>query len=327
MGIHLPLSHVRRLRDHAADASRQHDHRLPRDLARRHPLLLGLPARGQGGRQSGPGQHRVYTTSTAGVVHRTLLGVVRPVARRHVQLGRGRVAQGLRPGPRPPRKLPPTRNSSRPSLTPTFPTPTAPTAGYYPDKWIRTAKWRVRRHAGQAEAKDEESIMSVSTGFTRRDERVREIEHSGIDVTQQSNDPFPGETATRQSPVATRPEWQGPNVRGRCRRRGGLPSATGSATSIASGYPNVQGSGQNDVAIALGCRSAWSAGWPAPVCSTIRWPRSSGANRPRPCRAELDPVLRPGPRPQGDRPPVHWSACCCSSSPVGSWPWASGPSC
>jgi cytochrome c oxidase subunit 1 len=73
-----------------------------------------------------------------------------------------------------------------------------------------------------------------------------------IDVTEQSADTFPGETATRQHPVGTRPEWQRPNV---------LWAIAGGVAGylighwlgnvIASGYANVQGSGQNDVANVL----------------------------------------------------------------------------
>jgi cytochrome c oxidase subunit 1 len=82
-----------------------------------------------------------------------------------------------------------------------------------------------------------------------------------IDVTEQSPDPFPGETATRQHPLSARPEWQRPNV---------LWAIAGGVAGylighwlgnvIASGYTNVQGSGQNDVANVLGL-SLGVVGW------------------------------------------------------------------
>jgi cytochrome c oxidase subunit 1 len=82
-----------------------------------------------------------------------------------------------------------------------------------------------------------------------------------IDVTEQSPDPFPGETATRQHPVSARSEWLRPNV---------LWAIAGGVAGylighwlgnvIASGYANVQGSGQNDVANVLGL-SFGVVGW------------------------------------------------------------------
>jgi cytochrome c oxidase subunit 1 len=82
-----------------------------------------------------------------------------------------------------------------------------------------------------------------------------------IDVTEQSPDPFPGETATRQHPVSTRSEWLRPNV---------LWAIAGGVAGylighwlgnvIASGYANVQGNGQNDVANVLGL-SFGVVGW------------------------------------------------------------------
>src|SRR5271168_2559490 len=88
-----------------------------------------------------------------------------------------------------------------------------------------------------------------------------------IDVTEQSPDPFPGVTATRQHPVGTRSEWLRPNV---------LWAIAGGVIGyvighwlgnvIASGYANVQGSGQNDVAIVLGL-SFGVVGWMAGIGS------------------------------------------------------------
>ena len=82
-----------------------------------------------------------------------------------------------------------------------------------------------------------------------------------IDVTQQAPDAFPGETATRQHPLSTRSEWIRPNV---------LWAIAGGVIGylvghwlgnvIASGYTNVQNSGQNDVANVLGL-SFGVVGW------------------------------------------------------------------
>jgi cytochrome c oxidase subunit 1 len=82
-----------------------------------------------------------------------------------------------------------------------------------------------------------------------------------IDVTEKSPEPFPGETATRQHPLSARPEWRRPNV---------LWAIAGGVAGylighwlgnvIASGYANVQGSGQNDVANVLGL-SFGVVGW------------------------------------------------------------------
>ena len=49
--VHLPLAGLRRRRDADAGAARQQDDRVPRHLAGRDPLVLGLPARRQGRRQ------------------------------------------------------------------------------------------------------------------------------------------------------------------------------------------------------------------------------------------------------------------------------------
>ena len=82
-----------------------------------------------------------------------------------------------------------------------------------------------------------------------------------IDVTEQSPYLFPGETATRQHPVSARSEWLRPNL---------LWAIAGGVVGylighwlgnvIASGYANVQGSGQNDVANVLGL-SFGVVGW------------------------------------------------------------------
>ena len=73
-----------------------------------------------------------------------------------------------------------------------------------------------------------------------------------IDVTEQPPAEYPGETATRQHPISHRSEWMRPNV---------LWAIAGGVVGylighwlgnvIASGYANVQGSGQNDVANVL----------------------------------------------------------------------------
>src|SRR5665213_1764413 len=82
-----------------------------------------------------------------------------------------------------------------------------------------------------------------------------------IDVTEQSPYLFPGETATRQHPVSARSEWLRPNV---------LWAIAGGVVGylighwlgnvIASGYAQVQNSGQNDVANVLGL-SFGVVGW------------------------------------------------------------------
>jgi cytochrome c oxidase subunit 1 len=73
-----------------------------------------------------------------------------------------------------------------------------------------------------------------------------------IDVAEQPPAEYPGETATRQHPISHRSDWLRPNV---------VWAAAGAVIGylighwlgnvIASGYANVQGSGQNDVATVL----------------------------------------------------------------------------
>jgi cytochrome c oxidase subunit 1 len=82
-----------------------------------------------------------------------------------------------------------------------------------------------------------------------------------IDVSEQSSDLLPGETATRQHPVSARPEWLRQNV---------LWAIAGGVVGylighwlgnvMASGYINVQSSGQNDLANVLGL-SFGVVGW------------------------------------------------------------------
>src|SRR5579862_6387429 len=86
-----------------------------------------------------------------------------------------------------------------------------------------------------------------------------------IDVTEQSPYSFPGETATRQNPTSVRSEWLRPNI---------LWAIAGGVAGylighwlgnvIASGYSNIQGSGQNDVANVLGL-SFGVVGWMAGI--------------------------------------------------------------
>ena len=68
--------------------------RVPRDLAGRHPLVLGLPARRQGRRRSRRRQHRVSSTpQQAGQLRRPLRRAVRPLARLHARHGRSVVGR------------------------------------------------------------------------------------------------------------------------------------------------------------------------------------------------------------------------------------------
>jgi cytochrome c oxidase subunit 1 len=82
-----------------------------------------------------------------------------------------------------------------------------------------------------------------------------------IDTTEQPPPEYPGEEATRQHPISTRSEWLRPHM--------GWAIVGGVAgylfghwlgNVIASGYANVQGSGQNDTAIVLGLTFA-VVGW------------------------------------------------------------------
>ena len=96
-----------------------------------------------------------------------------------------------------------------------------------------------------------------------------------IDVTEQSPDLVPGETATRQHPLSTRTEWLRPNI---------LWAIAGGVVGylighwlgnvIASGYTNVQSSGQNDVANVLGL----SFGSPGLISMSPSMPSKSGDN-------------------------------------------------
>ncbi len=60
VAVHLPVPAVRRVRDHGADAAGRPAGAVQRHLARRHPQLLGLPARGEGRRQPWRQQRRVH---------------------------------------------------------------------------------------------------------------------------------------------------------------------------------------------------------------------------------------------------------------------------
>src|SRR5580698_223652 len=82
-----------------------------------------------------------------------------------------------------------------------------------------------------------------------------------IDTTEQPAAEFPGEVATRQHPIATRSEWLRPHL-GWAIVGGVLGYLFGHwlGNLIASGYTNIQGSGQNDVAIVLALAFA-VVGW------------------------------------------------------------------
>ena len=134
MEVDLPLPDLRRIRDQPARHPRRHHHRLPRDVARRHPLLLGLPARGQGRRQPRPGQRGLHHDEQLGtfiVRCAELCGLWHGAMYNY---GTVVVAAGLRDLGDDDRVTAarPTRSCCRPSPTPTSPTPTAPTAGTTP---------------------------------------------------------------------------------------------------------------------------------------------------------------------------------------------------
>ena len=59
VGVHVPLSDVRRRRSASPRAARRHADPAARHLARRDPLVLGLPARRQGRREPGRRQRRL----------------------------------------------------------------------------------------------------------------------------------------------------------------------------------------------------------------------------------------------------------------------------
>ena len=115
-----------------------------RDLARRDPQLLGLPARGEGRRQPGLQQRGLHDDPAARVLHRSLRRALRDLARGHVQLGRGGDASSSsRPGPRSPRSgCARTPSCCRRSPSPTPPTPTVPTAASTRTTSTRTPRSR-----------------------------------------------------------------------------------------------------------------------------------------------------------------------------------------
>ena len=76
---------VRRRRDVRAGAPGRPHGRVPRHVARRDPLVLGLPARRQGRRGARRRQHRVHDAEARGPVRDPLRRAVRPVARLHVR--------------------------------------------------------------------------------------------------------------------------------------------------------------------------------------------------------------------------------------------------
>ena len=65
VGVDVPLSRLRRVRDDAPRASGRTPRRVPRDLARRDPLVLGVRARRQGRRRSRRRQRRVRRPRTS----------------------------------------------------------------------------------------------------------------------------------------------------------------------------------------------------------------------------------------------------------------------
>ena len=99
---------------------------------------------------------------------------------------------------------------------------------------------------------------------------------------------------------------------------------------IASGYTNVQGNGQNDVATVLGL-SLGVVGWLTGIGGMLNYPLAKmvgprAASRPTESKSwvALLPV---------HRTTTRWSACSTrsgcssSSSPAGCWRWPSAPSC
>ena len=85
VGVHVSLPGLRRRRDAAPRAAGQPPDRVPRHLAGRHPLLLGLPARRQGRRQPRRGQRRLRGDAQADELRHPLRGAVRGLARLHVR--------------------------------------------------------------------------------------------------------------------------------------------------------------------------------------------------------------------------------------------------
>ncbi len=140
--------------------------------------------------------------------------------------------------------------------------------------------------------------------------------------------PARGRTGTgRASPT-------GSAVAGPAARDGGRGRVGGYAVGhwlgnlIASGYTNIQGNGQNDVAIVLGL-SFGVLGWLAGI-GALNYPLAKLVGReplPEVPAAGLDALLPVHDRPQGRRHavpvrgahlPLHRRAC---------WPWPSAPSC
>ena len=78
VAVHLPLPAVRRVRDDPADAAGQPVGPVQRDLAGRHPQLLGLPARREGRRQPRRQQRRLHQAHAPRPGHRALRRAVRP---------------------------------------------------------------------------------------------------------------------------------------------------------------------------------------------------------------------------------------------------------
>ena len=89
VAVHLPLPRLRRRRDSRARAAGKQADRVPRDLARRDPLILGVRPRRQGRRQPGRGQRRVRDDQGTADVPRAMRRAVRRLAWVHVQPGPG----------------------------------------------------------------------------------------------------------------------------------------------------------------------------------------------------------------------------------------------
>src|SRR5258707_7497093 len=85
LGLHLPLPDLRRRRGDSPRAARQSDRRTARHIARRDPLLLGLPARRQGRREPRRRQRRVREADPDRDLRTALRGALRHLARRHVR--------------------------------------------------------------------------------------------------------------------------------------------------------------------------------------------------------------------------------------------------
>ena len=283
---------------------RRHHHRLPRDVPRRHPQLLGLPARASRPTPTRLQQRRLHH---------------HPPARARSPCGAtSSAASGTAPCSTPARRDEGSTSSSwaRPpsarlrkntKLLPPFAWTYVPDAngadgGYYPDNVDPYSKVE---HYGATAAK-----ADVDRGDDRPStRRPAESRVHRVAMTTARSRRRPAGPASRRCRPA--PGWFSQHICGRSSAASSATcSATGSATSWPAATPTSQASGQNDVAIVLGAvlrRARLAARHRGPQLPAGQDGRAASSPPARPSR-------RAGPGTSASPPTTRWSGCSTSSA-------------